>query len=76
VDKMRFYLKTSEWTYGLEVGCTECSKERFFDQPSNSSYFLVIECLSGIMTNRRLFTNLGNLDHLEYSETLYNLREF
>jgi hypothetical protein len=38
--------------------------------------FLLYSCFSGIRTNRRFSINLGNLDHLEYSKTLYDLGEF
>ena len=79
MNKMRFYLKISERTYGIEPGRTVQSIQRDFLLTSRliaPIFFIFYSCFSGIGTNRRFFTNLGEPGHLEYLETLYNLGEF
>jgi hypothetical protein len=66
---MRFSLKTSKQTYGLETGHTArsvmadvrpmCDRELYFHQSSYSSYFLIIElCFSRNRTDDRSFLSI------------------
>jgi hypothetical protein len=68
VGKMRFSLKTSKRTYGLEPGHTVQSVTEDFILINHlkAPIFLFWGCFSKVMTNRRLSTNLENLHHLEY----------
>jgi hypothetical protein len=78
VGKIRFSLKTSKQTYGLEPERTVQSVTEDFiliNHPK-APIFLFWGCFSKVMTNRRFSTNLENSNHLEYSETLYNPGEF
>jgi hypothetical protein len=67
MDKMRFYLKSSEQTYFLELEHTVRSS------PGNvilvrrliTPVFLLWSCFSRIITNRRFSINLGNPNRLE-----------
>jgi hypothetical protein len=102
VGKMRFFLKTSnrtygpkyfsrhtalsldvwskvfQWIYNLKPGRMVQSLPGDFILTSRliAPTFLSWSCFSRNKTNRRLFTYLKDMYHLEYSKTLYDPNEF
>jgi hypothetical protein len=75
---MRFSLKTSKQTYGLELGRTVRSVTGDFILTSRliAPIFLFYNFFDRDRTNRRFSKDLENPDHFEYSETLYDPSEF
>jgi hypothetical protein len=72
---LEIWFEVSQRTYGPELKHTVRSVTKDFIT-GTVLFSLFYSYFSKNRTNRRFFIDLENLNHLEFSETLFNLGEF